>query len=252
MTEREKFMYSVIGALSSLNAPIVFKGALVLKVLQEQTGNKSGLVRETQDIDGDWVGNKPSMEYLTNLMKKAVKIAGYNNVKVVAYREYSEGRSAGFRFINSVNDYEIATMDLSIRYNPFSSRLATIDGLSFNGQIITKTLADKIHVVTTRKICRRVKDLIDIYILSYIYNGSYKDIISIMDISGREVGKADTLLRHTDDVIHAYSRYNNSAANLDFSIICSRALIFLDPFLNPDKYKDCNLVWSIERGWLNV
>lgn len=55
------FMYNFMCELYKENAPIVFKGALVLNAIQSIYGNPSGLERETHDIDGDWVGTVPSM-----------------------------------------------------------------------------------------------------------------------------------------------------------------------------------------------
>lgn len=85
MNDIELFMYRVIQSISSMGAPVVFKGALVLKLLQMQTGNKSGLIRETKDIDGDWVSGKPSTEYLRQVVETAVKRAGYNDVRVETF-----------------------------------------------------------------------------------------------------------------------------------------------------------------------
>jgi hypothetical protein len=38
MTEHESLMYQVIGAVSKLGAPIVFKGALILKLILAEGG----------------------------------------------------------------------------------------------------------------------------------------------------------------------------------------------------------------------
>ena len=62
--KNEVLMYKMISALANMGAPIVFKGALVLKLIQMQTGNIDGLDRETHDIDGDWVGGTPDMMFL--------------------------------------------------------------------------------------------------------------------------------------------------------------------------------------------
>lgn len=56
MTEREKFLYEVIEAIAQSNAPIIFKGAMITKLLLKGSINK--LERETKDIDYDWIGEK--------------------------------------------------------------------------------------------------------------------------------------------------------------------------------------------------
>ena len=44
----EEFMYKFMSSLYSTNTPIVFKGAMLLKVIQSNFGNPSGLVRDTR------------------------------------------------------------------------------------------------------------------------------------------------------------------------------------------------------------
>lgn len=134
----EVFMYAVMTSLYKMNAPIVFKGALVLKAIQMKYGNPSGLERETHDIDGDWVGQKPSMEYLRTLLQDAVVLAGYNYVRVNIKREYSDNRSAEFVFVDTRNNDVSVSMDLSIRYNNMYEQFSFASGISFYGQSIIK------------------------------------------------------------------------------------------------------------------
>lgn len=47
----EKFLYDLMTKLYNLGIPIVFKGAMVLKVIQFAYGNPSGIERETHDLD---------------------------------------------------------------------------------------------------------------------------------------------------------------------------------------------------------
>lgn len=69
VTNAEEFMYRFMSCLCSMNAPIVFKGAMLLKVIQQQYGNPSGIEREIHDLDGDLVNGTPSMEYLTSILQ---------------------------------------------------------------------------------------------------------------------------------------------------------------------------------------
>ena len=38
MTDKERFMYQIMGEISKANAPIVFKGALVTKLILAENG----------------------------------------------------------------------------------------------------------------------------------------------------------------------------------------------------------------------
>jgi len=51
MNSREKLMLDVMAELMRLQAPVVFKGAMLLKIATENT--TSSVVRETKDLDGD-------------------------------------------------------------------------------------------------------------------------------------------------------------------------------------------------------
>lgn len=242
-------MYRLIGSLSKLGMPIVFKGALVLKVIQAQYGNPSGLVRETKDIDGDWVGESPTMEYLTCVMKKAVLYAGYSNIIVEKFRDYGDKKSAGFKFYLSDRTL-FASMDLSVKANPYSVAYSYVDGIYFNGQSIYKTLADKISVVTSRKIVRRIKDMLDIYIISYMFNGSYNDIVRVMKESGREIGGADTLYGCIKELEHAYDVYKNSAKVLRFDEVYTLCCRFTEPFIRYHNSIEFDLFWIPQHGWV--
>ncbi|MCD8095184.1 MAG: hypothetical protein LUE12_03535 [Ruminococcus sp.] len=64
MTEHEKVMYEILACLSNSNSPLVFKGALITRLILEEN-NFYDVSRQTKDIDVNWVGDPPSMEILT-------------------------------------------------------------------------------------------------------------------------------------------------------------------------------------------
>ena len=145
----EKFLYDLMTTLYKMNAPIVFKGAMVLKVIQYQCGNPSGLERETHDLDGDWIGDIPSMDFLTKILQNAVDSLGYP-LRVEPYREYGKNKSAGFNFIRLDKGDFFVTMDLSIKKNNCIQKYSYINGISFYGQSVDKILVDKISVCASR------------------------------------------------------------------------------------------------------
>ena len=62
MTEKEKLMYDIISKISDMDVPIVFKGALITKLILDEHGYKE-IQRMTKDIDANWVGSPPSKKY---------------------------------------------------------------------------------------------------------------------------------------------------------------------------------------------
>ena len=126
--ERLYIMVRLIEELAKLDAPIVFKDAMVLKTAL--SGYPLNTERTTRDIDGDWVGNPPSMEYLNNIINTALSRIGPTYTST-PYREYGQGKSAGFTIHD--NGEEIFTIDLSIKQNPYSIYYTTFNGVQFVG-----------------------------------------------------------------------------------------------------------------------
>ena len=78
-------MYDVMGAIAKNNVPVVYKGALIIKLILQEN-QYYDFVRETQDIDASWVGKStPPMEQLTAMLNGALVGLGLN---AVAAREY--------------------------------------------------------------------------------------------------------------------------------------------------------------------
>ena len=90
--ELMEFLYRVMEELAKADVPIVFKGAMVLKLVI-QRNNPSTVERKTKDIDGDWVGDSPTMEQIEKALRQAVKQVD-NSLDIQVVREYGEKRSA--------------------------------------------------------------------------------------------------------------------------------------------------------------
>ena len=114
--ELMEFLYNVMEELSKAGVPIVFKGAMVLN-LAIRNNNPSKVERATRDIDGDWVGEGPTMKEMEKALQSAVKkVDSALNVQIS--RVFGERKSAGFRIVNE-NGEKIASIDLSVRQNQF-------------------------------------------------------------------------------------------------------------------------------------
>ena len=57
MTEHERLMYQILGRISEANIPLVFKGALITKLILTENGFTT-LERQTKDIDANWIGDR--------------------------------------------------------------------------------------------------------------------------------------------------------------------------------------------------
>ena len=74
MTECEKFLYKVIEAIVQTKSPIIFKEAMITKILLRDSIN--GIGHKTKDIDCDWIGDEVTMEQLNLIISKAVSTVG--------------------------------------------------------------------------------------------------------------------------------------------------------------------------------
>ncbi len=245
----EEFLYNLMAKMYEVKAPVIFKGAMILKAVQNEYGNPTGLVRETHDIDGDWIGETPSMEDLQSILQRAVdKIETTCTVTVKQVREYGEKQSAGFEFVEEDGNV-LTTMDLSIKNNKYY-KLYEIDGVYFLGQTIEKILVDKIYVCSTKKVYRRIKDVIDLYILSYCWKGSYQSLLTLSKDADREFEAFTHFTENFSGLEHAYSKYHNSASGGDFREVYKRVFAFLAPFIMhyDGKYYWDSSVWVFKEG----
>lgn len=145
------------------------------------------------------------MDDLRAILQSAVNgVKTTCKVTVVQTREYAEGKSAGFDFVE--DDGEILTfMDLSVKKNKYY-QIYEIDGISFYGQTVEKILVDKIYICSTRKIFRRVKDVIDLYILSYSWRGSYHSLLTLSKEADRAFESFEKFTENFSDLEHAYNK----------------------------------------------
>jgi len=95
-----EFLYRVMEELSNAGVPIVFKGAMVLN-LAIKDNNPSKVERATRDINGDWIGEFPTMEEMEIALRNAVKEVD-SSLDVQANRTFAERKSAGFTIINEI------------------------------------------------------------------------------------------------------------------------------------------------------
>ena len=161
-----EFLYRVMEELSNAGTPIVFKGAMVLNLVIREN-NPSKVERMTRDIDGDWVGELPTMEEMERALRNAVQKID-SSLDVQINRAYGERKSAGFKIVNEMGE-KIASIDLSVRQNRFCSHyISYINGVSITGASLSKMLSDKIYAISGENVCRRMKDVLDIYVRSFI------------------------------------------------------------------------------------
>ena len=113
MTDNERLMYQILGNFSDVDAPIVFKGALITKLVLAE-GGYTLLERPTKDIDANWIGTPPSMADLENAVNQSLKSFD-GKLYAQAVREYGDKKSAGIAIIDVETGDNVIVMDISIK-----------------------------------------------------------------------------------------------------------------------------------------
>lgn len=209
-----EFLYRVMEELSNAGVPIVFKGAMVLN-LAIRDNNPSKVERATRDIDGDWVGEIPTMEEMEKALRAAVKKVD-SSLDVQANRAFGERKSAGFKIINE-KDEKIASIDLSVRQNRFCRPyISYVNGVSIEGASLSKMLSDKLYAISGNNVCRRMKDVLDIYVISFITKIDADELRQIWKETGRELGDFEAYRTHLAELGEAYDKMKGIKNKPDF------------------------------------
>ena len=199
-----EFLYRVMEELSNAGVPIVFKGAMILN-LAIRENNPSNVERVTRDIDGDWVGELSTMEAMESVLRNAVEKVD-SSLSVRSSRAFGERKSAGFKIINE-NGEKIASIDLSIRQNRFCTPyISYVSGVTIEGASLSKMLSDKLYAISRENVCRRMKDVLDIYVLSFIAKIDASELQQIWEENGRVLGDFEAYKTHLAELKEAYDK----------------------------------------------
>lgn len=196
-------------ALYDSGIPISFKGSMVLKACLMEAGFSED-TRHTVDIDGNWnTDTSPSGEQMVESIQKALN---QNNIAldVSLYRMYGEGRSAGFELRDRTTGEILFTMDIDVNRPVVPTKIYEVEGIRFCGVVPKQMMADKISVISGDKVFRRMKDIIDLYYFSQVFEFDSNEILRIMKENGRNLGEFNGFLNRTDELRHTYDKFRFS------------------------------------------
>jgi len=246
MTKKEELMYQIIGRLSTSDAPLVFKGALIIKLILSDRGYTE-MERQTRDIDANWVGEPPSMDDMVDAVDRSLGDLR-NQFHAVAFRSYGDKMSAGIYIRDKSTDDEVVSMDIDMR--PIvGSRIYHYGDISIRGVLVNEILSDKIAVLSKKNIFRRAKDLIDVYALAHCVNVKTSDIFGMFEKNpDREIGPFTEFYTRRQDVEHAYGRLAGVDGKPPFDEVYSYLKAFIQPFaerdFTPRVWSSNRLIWN--------
>ncbi|MCQ4021727.1 MULTISPECIES: nucleotidyl transferase AbiEii/AbiGii toxin family protein [unclassified Ruminococcus] len=232
MTEHEKLMYTILGQLSKIDIPIVFKGGLITSLILEEQGF-TDIQRATKDIDANWISTPPSMSALVDTINNALgELREYYIAE--SSREYGDGKSAGISIREKDSGDKIITMDIDIK-PLIGSKIYYLGETSIKGVLPSEILADKICAISTDAVFKhRAKDIIDIYSLSHCTKVSTKEIYEICDKANRKIKSFDAFFSRKADIEHAYNKLRGIGGKPPFSDVYAYLSVFVEPFVSKD------------------
>lgn len=244
----EKLLYDIIGNLSNADAPLVFKGALITKlILAEQGYDKTN--RATKDIDANWVGESPAMDDLVEVINGGLgKLSSFCVAE--ASRPYGKNQSAGIQIKDKNTGERVLSIDIDIK--PLTDSKTYYYGeTSIKGVLPNEILCDKISTISSDAVYKhRAKDLIDVYALSHCVKIVPSEIFDTAKATNRNIGSFDAFFNRRADVSHAYSKLKGIDGKPPFDDLYSYIESFVKPFAERNHSQ---IVWdSDSRVWSDV
>ena len=209
ISAEENLMYAVMKAIYDSGIPMNFKGSMVLKACLLEAGFSED-TRHTVDIDANWCSDvAPSAEQMVDSLQNALRNCGID-LNVSLYRMYGEGRSAGFELADSATGDVIFTMDVDVNRPVSKTRIYEVNGICFRGVAPSQMIADKISAISTDKVFRRIKDVVDLYYISKAFNFDKAEILETLKSSGRKLDTFNGFLHKPEELQHAYEKFRFS------------------------------------------
>lgn len=239
LTAEEKLMYAVMRAIYDSGIPISFKGSMVLKACLMEAGYTED-TRHTVDIDANWNSDTPPTgEQMVGSLQNALKKSGID-LDVSIYRPYGEGRSAGFELKDRDTDEVLFSMDVDVNRPIPPTKIYEVEGLRFCGVSSSQMIADKVAAISTDKVFRRIKDVVDLYYISKVFSFNKADVLQTLKNSGRALEAFSGFLNRPAELRHSYEkfRFEGGVYKPPFEEVYRTVKAYIKDILPRDKNRD--------------
>lgn len=239
ITAEEKLMYEVMKAIYDSGIPVSFKGSMVLKACLMEAGFTED-TRHTVDIDANWNSDTPpTAEQMVESLQSAIKKYGID-LEVSIYRMYGEGRSAGFELTDRETGEMLFSMDIDVNRPAPPTRLYEVEELHFRGVAPSQMIADKVSAISTDKVFRRIKDVVDLYYISKVFDFDRADVMQTLKNSGKNLDTFNGFLHRIEDLQHSYEkfRFAGGVNKPPFEEVYHAVKVFIQDVLPKEKHRD--------------
>lgn len=245
-------------AYSDYSNIFVFKGGNCIASMVNEL-NLPIQARYTTDIDLHWRGYSKVLweNFVTDvaglLTVKSKLGLSYKLTGRRGIRNNSNGDSLCIQVLNKgipiyELDIDMNFSDKKIGVQKYKTITNRVNYIGYNDYTI---LADKLRVLTQRKICRRIKDLYDVYLYSFRKDISSKELINMILLKweNSELGVIFLLeAKNIGDMEHSYNKYDFNYSNPSFNIVYTRVVKFAAPIFSMVKHKQyMDVKWNTER-----
>lgn len=242
MNDIKSDLEKVVIELSRLTDKVIFKGGIInLNMI-----NNAGYAyhRITKDIDLNTILTSSE---LAELIKIATETALGGDVTVNLKRETVNSMS--FRVVSIKDNVKLYfEVDANkLKFDEDKVVLTRIENVYVKSQLTVTTLVDKLSVVTTPVVLRRVKDLHDVFaILNSDLTITLYDIEEELHSRNVILGESKELLNWNEDgkqsLSHAFSKQSETSINESLEEIIETVLRFL---------KSINFESTVNKVWDN-
>lgn len=128
-------------------------------------------------------------------------------------------------------------MDIDINRPMPKTKIYEINGIKFRGSSPNQIIADKLSVISTNKVFYRIKDVIDLYYISKVFEFDEENIRLLIKLSNRELGDFDGFLNKAEELSHSFKkfRFDGSVNKPTFDEIYSSVILFIKDILPKNK-----------------
>ena len=97
-----------------------------------------------------------------------------------------------------------------------------MNGVVIKGASLSKMLSDKIYAISSGNVCRRTKDILDIYVMSFIMKIDTDELHQIWKESGRVLGDFKEYKIRFSELEEAYGKMKGIKNKPDFIEVYNR------------------------------
>ncbi|MNL91346.1 hypothetical protein D3C81_10790 [compost metagenome] len=236
----------------------VFKGGNCIASMLN-ANNLPMTSRYTSDIDLHWKeGYRDGWEDLILNIEELLNKYTRLGVKYIlkSRRGYTKNANGdSIALIAKIGDKQIDfKIDMNFSYKQVGIqqyKTITTRGI-FTGYNDCTILADKLYVLKSIKICRRVKDLYDVYIYTYKGNISMSELLNVINDKWIDFDLDNSYILDEQNKVtihHAFSKYRFRVSVHDFNTVYNRVLAFVEPvYILIQKNEILDIHWDVREG----